>query len=43
MSEIQISNFSQMKSFIERNEWPCSEKMEGYLAPHRVLIVHVWL
>ncbi|MDB9958157.1 hypothetical protein OAD42_03625 [Oceanospirillaceae bacterium] len=29
MSEIQVSNFSQMKSFIERNEWPCSEKLEG--------------
>ncbi len=29
MSEIQESNFLQIKSFIERNEWPCSEKMEG--------------
>jgi len=29
MSKIQESNFSQMKSFIESNEWPCSEEMEG--------------
>ncbi|SMN17410.1 hypothetical protein CRYPA_1592 [uncultured Candidatus Thioglobus sp.] len=29
MSEIQESNFSQIKSFIEINEWPCTEKMEG--------------
>ncbi len=29
MSEIQESNYGQMKSFIERNDWPFSEKMEG--------------
>ena len=29
MSEIQESNYGQIKSFIERNDWPFSEKMEG--------------
>ena len=38
MSEIQGSNFSQIKSFIERNEWPCSEKMEGTI--NRIDVKH---
>ena len=29
MAEIQKINYTQIKSFIERNEWPFSEKMEG--------------
>lgn len=29
MSEIQKSNYKQIKSYIERNQWPCSDKLEG--------------
>ena len=29
MSDIQKSNYRQIKSYIERNQWPCSDKLEG--------------
>lgn len=29
MSEIQESNYKQMNSYIERNKWPFSDKLEG--------------
>jgi len=29
MSEIQESNYKQIKSYIERNKWPLSDKLEG--------------
>jgi len=38
MPEIQEVNYTQIKSFIERNEWPFSEKMEG--ANNRIDVQH---
>lgn len=38
VSEIQESNYSQIKSFIERNDWPFSEKMEG--TTNRIDVTH---
>ena len=38
MSEIQESNYSQVKSFIERNKWPFTEKMES--TTNRIDVTH---
>ena len=38
MSDIQDSNYGQVKSFIERNEWPFEEKMEGHI--NRIDVKH---